>query len=65
MRINEIYNSQLFGDCQSGFGFQIKMVSDCRIVLFLANFTRVFCLCLSCDFCCLLLVVCNGCIVKQ
>ena len=26
MRVNEIYNPTVFGDCQDGFGFQIKQV---------------------------------------
>ena len=29
MRVNKIYTQEVFGDCQDGFGFQIKKVSVC------------------------------------
>jgi len=33
MRVNEIYTKQLFGDCGTGFGFQIQEVSDHWIII--------------------------------
>jgi len=40
MRVNKIYTQEVFGDCQDGFGFQIKKVSVCWNVLF--ELIRVF-----------------------
>jgi len=41
-RINEIYTSQVFDNCQNGFGFQIQMVSDCGIVCFFLEPSHCF-----------------------